>query len=267
VIIAGLWLVWLGGAEAWRIVRHSPFAAAVTGIVLASSIIANRAWEAVYGPSLPPRGESLALALRESVKRIPGWIREQIGIFQYLDTPMPRFAYVVWLALVLLLLVAAAWVGTRRDRIALALGVGAALLVPVVLHALAMRPIGWAVQGRHVLPLTIVVPLLSGETLARRAQDVSARASAAASVLIGMVQLMAIYSSGRRSAVGTNGVWSFPFQAEWSPVHAWWPWLAVATLGGVILCCNSLLPRTASIQDSTSVTRRDGSRRGERRWW
>jgi hypothetical protein len=244
--IGGAWLVWLGRARAWRIVRRSPRAALVSATVLALSVLANRIWEGLYGPRLPARAEPLALALRESVKRVPGWIREQIGVFQYLDTPMPHFAYVLWGLLVLLLVAGAAWIGTRRDRLALALATGTAIAVPVLLHALAMRPIGWAVQGRHVLPLTIIVPILSAEILARRRPVIPSLPAAAAALLIAAVQFIGFYANARRSAVGTAGSWFFPLGPEWSPPLGWWPWLLAAAAGCVLLCTVRLVPRSKS---------------------
>ena len=234
-ILAAVWVAWLGPGRAWESVRRSPRAALPGSAVLALAVVANRAWEAAYGPHLPARDESLAVALRESVRRVPGWIREQIGIFQYLDAPMPRFAYVLWGALVLVLVVGAGWVGTRRDRLALAASVAAAIAVPLALHALAMRPIGWVVQGRHVLPLTVAVPILSAEIVAARTRTVAAWAGSAVAALAGLVHFLALYSNGRRSAVGARGSWLFPLAPEWSPTLGWLPWLLLAAMACVLL--------------------------------
>jgi hypothetical protein len=195
----------------------------------------NRAWEAAYGPHLSGvRTERIAVALWQSLRSLPRWFREQVGVYQYLDAPMPGFAYWIWAGAVAVLVFAALRVAARRERFALAISIAAALAVPVLLEAFAMRPIGWAVQGRHVMPLSVAVPIIAGEILVRNRRTLP-RIGGAIAVLCAAVHLVGIYSDGRRSAVGMAGSWLFPLDPQWSPLLGWWPWLFVAAAGGAFM--------------------------------
>jgi hypothetical protein len=48
---------------------------------------------------------------------------------------------------------------------------------------------------------------------------------------IALVQFTALYWNGRRSAVGLDGPFFFPGDAEWSPPLGWGLWLAMAAGG------------------------------------
>jgi len=241
--ILGSACVTLAGAHgAWRAVRAAPRNAAWTMAVVGVAAVINWIWEHAYGPQLSaPRREPIGLALRESVRAVPGWIRQQIGVYQYLDSPMPDFAYLLWTALVVVLALTAVWVGMWRERLAVAFALAAALGVPVLLEAFAMRPIDWAVQGRHVLPLSVAVPMIAAEVLVRNGRRLGRLAVGTASVCA-FVHLVGFYSDGRRSAVGTAGSWMFPLQFQWSPPLGWWPWLLLAAAGAALMAAARLEP-------------------------
>ena len=245
-----IWLVLLGAEcialcgipEAWRAVRAAPRHATWTAGIIGSAAVVNRVWEAAYGPHLPAAGlETIPAALGESLRALPRWIREQIGVYQYLDSQMPGFAYLLWIALVVALVIAAVWVGTRRERLALAMAIGVALVIPVLLDAFAMRPIGWAVQGRHVLPLSVAVPMIAAEVLVRNGRP-AGRLGAGLALVCGVVQFVGVYTDGRRSAVGTSGSWLFPLHAEWSPPLGWGPWLLLAGAGAALIMTSRPAP-------------------------
>src|SRR5260370_26766203 len=113
----------------------------------------NRLWEFRFGPKLSfPRTESAMTALRESVRPLGEWLREVIGVFQYTDSPMPLFAYALWCAAAVVLLMTALRLGTRRARLALMLSAATALATPVLLNAFLLRPIRWRGPGGHRPP-------------------------------------------------------------------------------------------------------------------
>jgi hypothetical protein len=95
-----------------------------------------------------------------------------------------------------------------------------------------------------VLPLTVVVPILSAEIVARRWPAIPGWASSVTVATVSAVQLVALYANARRSAVGIKGSWLFPLRPEWSPVLGWWPWLLLAAAGCGLLCTVRLLPRS-----------------------
>ena len=150
-----------------------------------------------YGPKLAfPRTEPALIALRESLRSSGEWLRQEVGVFQYLDSPMPALAYVIWAGAVLLLLLAALRRGAVRDRLAVVLTVAVAFTTPVLLHAFVLRPIGWEVQGRHVLPVAVVVPLIAGEIAARRAGPHRGRPWMFAIAAAAAVQLAQYWTTG-----------------------------------------------------------------------
>ena len=226
-------LVWRGPGALVRQARARPVAAGVTAGVLGVAMVLNRLWEAVYGPRVHVGLEGLRPAWRQARGFWPGWLREQVGVFQYLDTPMPGWTYGAWAVLGAGVLAAALWLGQRRDRVWLVLTAVGALVAPAVLYVAVIRHNGWTVQGRHVLPITVTLPLLAGEVLARRVGDSTRARWLGAGVLgaVAVLQAVAWWANARRSAVGTLGpvwFWSAP---EWSPPLGWWPWTGLVLAG------------------------------------
>jgi hypothetical protein len=92
---------------------------------------------------------------------------------------------------------------------------------------------GYGAQGRHVLPVLVLVPLWAGEVLRRRPEGLGWLVPAAA-VLWAPGQAVAWLSNARRAAVGTDGSWWFFGAAEWSPPGGWWVWAALAAAGAAL---------------------------------
>jgi hypothetical protein len=177
--------------------------------------------------------------LLPSLASIPEAFGEAIGVFGWQDTLMPRVMYAVW-GIALILLVAPALLrGRLRERRTLdglVVGVGAAI---VVVSAFVMMPVGFAVQGRHVLAFFVTLPLVSGEVLYRNRDRVGlptlAWIAGVTGTLVAIVQLAGWYANAHRYAVGTAGPWLFAGGAEWSPAGGWVPWLTLAVGGSVLL--------------------------------
>lgn len=244
-------LLWRGPRALLAPARARPAASGVTAVVLAVSLFLNRLWERLYGPRVHVGFDGFRQGWREARGFWLDWLREQVGVFQYLDAPMPDGAYVLWAAVLVGVLGAALWLGGGRDRVWLVLTAVGALVAPVLLYIAVIRHNGWTVQGRHVLPLTAVLPLLAGEVLASRV-PASARSRVWASAVIALVAVLqgvAWWANARRSAVGTLGprwFWSAP---EWSPPLGWWPWTLLVLAGAVLLvsaCPSWTPPRTPS---------------------
>jgi hypothetical protein len=170
---------------------------------------------------------------------------ELVGNFGYLDVKLPLAIPVAWFALVLALLAAAAVVCGKRERVVLAAILGAGLLGPVIFYALLIRPTGFGLQGRHVLPILVAVPLLAGETLNRHRAGTRAKLlralTVATPVAVALMQAVAWYVNAKRYAVGGAGPNWFLGRAAWAPPAGWWTWLAAATLAGVCLAALGLL--------------------------
>ena len=222
-------------SAALRYRRRSQFAlsAVVFGMLL------NRLWEHLYGPSMPIDPTPLGASLLEGVAQLPRILREEIGVFNYLEFGLPLLAYVLWDALTVALCVSALLLGSRRQRLVLLMTACAALALPVLLVAASMRHTGFWLQGRYVLSFSLIVPLLAGEIVASQYQRL--RALNAGQIFfpfaagVALVQFVAWWKNAYRFAVGVGGPLWFFGSAEWNPPGGWWPWLALAAGGATLL--------------------------------
>lgn len=237
VLHAGVALVLFGG-EVWRErVRASPGAAALALGGVLVGCVGNRVWDMAYGPRVPLVFRHSWGAVREALGLLPGWLREQAGVFQYLDTPMQPIAYWLWAVALGVLLAGALW--RTRPRYALVTGVCLAgvLLFAPVLYLCVVQPSGFPLQGRYVLPLSVGLPVFAAVAWA------GSRASEAwrrfVLLFVGLAtsttHFLGWYANARRSAVGTGGPWHFLPRAEWAPWTGWWPLLVLALVGSALL--------------------------------
>lgn len=229
-------LLLAGGRHARAVVQSAPVQAGASALVVALAAVVNRVWEAAHGPKpklgLSPLGDSLA----EIHRQARGAIESAIGWFGSLEVKPPSIAYFLWAALVLGLLLLAVRVGTRRERLSLLLATGAGIAIPALLVAGFMRHTGFPLQGRHVLPLCAVVPLIAGEVVLRHGailSRVSRRLVAAAFPVAALVQATCFYAAARFAAVGRDGPWWFLGDAHWSPPAGWPLWLGTVALGSL----------------------------------
>lgn len=232
-----------------RALGNKPWSGSAALAVLVA-VLVNRLWERAYGPQLTFDPTPVVSSLSQGIAQLPAVLREQVGVFNYLEVPMPLLAYGLWGALAVALGTIALLVGSRRERLHLLLAIGAALTLPVFLVATTMRHTGFSLQGRYVLSFSLVVPLLAGEILVRR--DHWLRTLDAAHLFVpfalvgGFVQFVAWWTNARRFAVGIRGPRWFLPSAEWSPPLGWWPWLLLAVAGAGMLMATPLLDRLLS---------------------
>jgi hypothetical protein len=229
----------LGPSSAWRLLaRDRRWSVPALG-ALAFAVIGNRVWEGLYGPALTVDPTPLDAALTEGWRQLPQLLLEQVGVFNYLEFGMPPLAYTLWDALAVALVTIALVVGTRRERLVVAGTSVAALALPVLLVAAVMRHTGYSLQGRYVLPFSVVMPLLAGEVLVRRSDRLRAlRAEGvflAFAIAAAAVQLTAWWANAHRFAVGRSGPRWFLDKAEWSPSSGWWLWFILAVVGAALL--------------------------------
>lgn len=242
VLHLGICFVLSGRQGLRELVRAQPRRAWGVGLALLGAMVLNRAWEFFHGARVPVTLLPGYKAWREAFKHYPEWLREQVGVFQYLDAPMPAWAYPAW-GLLLVTLVAWQWPrlasSWRWRAAALALCI---LAVPLGLFVTVMRNSDFWLQGRYVLPITCALPLLFGAGLLSRERLERAALGrglyVALATGVGVLQAVAWFANARRSAVGTKGPWLFFSSAEWHPPLGWglWATLAVACAVALPLC-------------------------------
>ena len=231
-------LVWSGRARLGWLWRHErrPLltVAALVGVATAGALAWALAVGSDYDLNLRPFPDSLGDGWTPALEAVS---RHAVAVFGYLEYNLPGWIYDTWQSLVIVLLVLALAVGTTRQRVVLLLASGGAMLTPVLFQAAILRHTGFPVQGRHLLPLLVVVPLVAGEIVAQRA---AGRApfrlvAIAAGLAAGAVHVGAWYGAARRAAVGIAGTWTFIGRSQWNPPLGWSLWTLCAVTGAGLL--------------------------------
>jgi hypothetical protein len=249
-VVVGL----VGVRPALARIRFAPAASAALGAALVVGVLANRAWEHVYGTAVTqtgivpgggaagPEGPGSAVA---AVYELPRIFYEYIGVFGWLDTQMPFLAYLPWQAVVAGAIVLAVVTGTARDRLVLAATIAVSLLVVAALSVALVATGTGDVQGRHVLPFAVAVPLLAGEIVFRNRERLEGLALRPLILLggavVGGTHLVGWYSNAIRQSVGTDASPNILAAPEWSPPLGWPPWLLAAVAGATLVAAAALV--------------------------
>ena len=239
VLLAAAALPLGGFGDAWRHLRGRAGAAVGALAAIAVAVVLNRVWERAHGAEATTGFANLRGVLDEAVGE---WWRassELIGKFGYLEYRLPAIAYVAWFAAGFALIAVALVAAHRRERMALAAVLGAALVIPMLLWIYAIRQTGFGLQGRHVLPALVAVPLVAGELIRAHTAELGQRVRrwllTAIPLTAATVHLLAFYWAARRAAVGTDGPLLFLGESGWSPPLGWVVWLLVAAAGSAAL--------------------------------
>jgi hypothetical protein len=242
----------LGGAgPAWAFLRGRARVAVLAIAAIVTAVVLNRLWEAEHGPDAATGFANLRAVLDDAVRE---WWRassELVGKFGYLEYRLPAIAYLAWFAAGLVLVAVALRAASGRERLAVAAALAAALVLPMLLWIYAIRQTGFGLQGRHVLPVLGVVPLMAGELIRAHADAIGERLKRLLLTwippLVGAVHLVAFYWAARRAAVGADGPLLFLGDSGWSPPLGWAVWLAVAAIGAGLL---ALAPCAGSAREA-----------------
>jgi hypothetical protein len=235
----GIFLALVGLGRAWALARRQGRWSISAAALVLAGIALNRIWEGLYGPHVAFDPTPLSVSLADGWKQLPGVLLHQVGVFDYGEFFMPSVAYTAWNAVVVALIAIALLVGTRRERIVLSASVAIALALPVLLVATTMRHTGFVLAGRHVLPFSVVVPILSGEILVQQRHRLrivgGERLFVPFGIGVAVLQFVGWSADAHRFAVGLGGGWWFLDRAGWTPPAGWWPWLTLAIAGALLL--------------------------------
>jgi hypothetical protein len=234
----GLTFALLGPTKIREITRQHSRAVGWAASLVGLAVIVNRIWERAYG-SRPIVGfHDMGEVIRELGVYAPSWVREQVGLFQFLDTTMPDAAYVAWyLATGCLLAMVLVFGRGIRARVVSIGWTIAAVLIPVALQVFVIRNSEWVVQIRHVLAISATVPLVLGSQIRRPtlpARKLDWTAFGLGAVAVG-IHLVGLWANARRSAVGENQPFWIGSQAAWSPPTGWLVVVVLAIFGATAL--------------------------------
>ena len=148
------------------------------------------------------------------------WIREDIGVLGWLDTPFPATLYLMWKLLVGALVVIGLIRATWRQRIILLAICALAVAIPVALVTHQARVLGVVWQGRDGMPLTVGGIILAASLCAKagRSSTVERGVAIAVVAVVSLLDMVAFYTNMRRYAVGVHSNhWFFLHNVGWSP--------------------------------------------------
>ncbi len=255
----------VGPQGLWGRLRVRPPGPLAGGAIIAVGVVLSRLWERAYGSHLRIDPAGIPAQLGPALERVPVIMLENVGVFGSLDTVLPFRSAAIWVATLGATVALALLVGTWRERFVLAATALGNLAVIFAFSVILVVGTTFDVQGRHILPLAVMVPLLAGEILARRADRFPARlagldlrragdwAFAALACGIGLFHLFAWYWNARRQGVGLGGKYRFFDRAEWYPPGGWQLWAVLIVLGAALLALPALLRLSQSAVGSRQL--------------
>lgn len=214
-------------------------------------------WAAAAGTSHPVAFSPVPHSLLVGIRTLPSVLKSAVGSFGWGFVQMPPVPYIAWLVAVVVLTVLAARVASSGERGVLVCSLIAWAIFTAVFMAGVYRHSGFQMQGRYVLPLMVLAPLLAGELLTQRASRVAERTRQATTrcliAVVGLGQLAAWWAFAAH-ARGTGEAywrpvanasllsakaWWLPSVHGWSPPGGWLPWMITALAGavGMLACC------------------------------
>ncbi len=238
----------LSWRQVWQLVREHSLSFVASVGLLATSAVAVALWERAYDHPVDTGSPLTPAALDSFVDGSENLVDSAIGVFGWLDTPLPTWVVWAWLAVTVMVCGLALLVGNRRERIVLSVVLVATVGVTYAAYASVFYPVGASSQGRHLLPLFAFCPTFAGVVLFDRLRaadlgDALRRLFVAVGVVTGTAQFLGLYYNGQRYAVGTDGPLVFFGDAEWSPTFGWAPWLLVGLAGAVLLAAVAISSR------------------------
>jgi hypothetical protein len=219
----------LAGRDGLRSAVAPPRApAAATAALVAIAAAFNSFWELTQQPHPGASTSDIRPGLHNAWDDLPGLAKQVVGVFgTALDVPLPLVVYLLWGLLLAGVVGLALRLGSQRER-ALLVGIFLAALASVAVVSIAVRPTGFPVQTRHVLPLFVLLPLSAGEVLRRHAGELSQvsvrRATLAAVSIAGAVHLGAWYVNARAWSGTSAGPKFLVSGSTWSPPGSWLLW-------------------------------------------
>jgi hypothetical protein len=209
------------------------------GLVLLIAGILFLIYASVSGVEHTPLvSHAIRANLKAGLDQLGPVLHEAVGSFGGLTVRLAGAAYWIWWLFIVGLLAAAVVLGNRRRRLTV---VGVALVAfafPVFTYAFLQRNSGFALQGRYVLPILGLIPLVCGEVIGARSATLRAPMAtglpAATIAAVACFQLYAWWVNAGVNASGSSELW-FADDATWSPPLGWAPWIVCALLGAASL--------------------------------
>ena len=219
-----------------------------TGAVLAASLVLYLVWS-VYAGQLhskflvSPLGTNLQLG----AEQLEGVVYQSVGVFGALTIRLPGWSYWVWWGLVAVLGGVAMTLGRRRQRIQLVVVLVVAVAFPVLFYAWIYQYTGFPLQGRYVLPVLALVPLVAGQITGTSMNRLIGLLGCLMMIILAAIQLLAWWTASMNAAGKPHTTW-FLSRPAWSPPIGWWPWTLLAVVGTAALVAAAVLEAVGGLR-------------------
>jgi 4-amino-4-deoxy-L-arabinose transferase-like glycosyltransferase len=222
------------------------------GRVLAAAIIAvvfvslGALWtirvglQAGFIPSSGGERDDYWTAFIATMGRSVNYGRELVGVFGWLDTPMPDWTYALWAALVGLAVLGSIIVASGKRVAGITISLLAFAFVPALVQSPSAANYGYIWQGRYTLPLFVTLILVAGIGVALTINGAGIRAGRRAILVVGFAAAAAQVSGFMvalyRYVVGIDVDFARMFDApEWLPPTGLVMPIAMFLLGSILL--------------------------------
>lgn len=119
----------------------------------------------------PLVGASPLVGVAVMIRHTGDWVQQVLGVFGWLDTPLPFEAYLLVAVALGVLVVLAAAGSDRRGAIVVIGSLALALLLPALIQGFQISRTGLIWQGRYGLILYLAVPIAAAWALSRGSGD------------------------------------------------------------------------------------------------
>ena len=180
----------------------------------------------------------LGASIHAGLLQLGPTLRAAVASFEGGQVLPPRWLPGAWALLILGLFVGALLRTDGRKRVLLVATTLLAVAYPVFFFAWLYRDSGFGLQGRYVLPVLVLTPMLAGslldQSLSERARIARGWTVTLAVASVAVLQLVAWCLCASKSA-STGRSLSFLSHAAWAPPAGWTLWAVIAALGAIAL--------------------------------
>lgn len=160
-----------------------------------------------------------------------------VGVFGWLDTPLPATPVVIWGGIILALAITALVFGRGRRRWSVVVLAAGVVLVPPVVQGIAVTQSGYIWQSRYLLALVACLVIASGVAIGhafpRSLENARVRLLyVALLVALGIMQVHASVWALKRYVVSDAFGWrTMLTNPQWQPPLGWPVWVGVLAIG------------------------------------
>jgi len=165
------------------------------------------------------------------------YLEQVLGTFGWGDTHLPMWVlqFIGGVAFTVGLLGMAS--GRWRQRVVVVIALLLAILVPIGVQLMSFRESGMVWQGKYVLPLAMLVPLMCGFIAAEPQQRKRPQAAilGMGAAAVAFAQIVSVAVNIHRYANGANGPWLAVIDDPWTPLVPVFVVMAAEVLAWVLI--------------------------------